>query len=70
MYSELVLSSSYVYDVTETSKEVLAGLKLMLTFYLKQQVPQFYFFWTKATLHYSSYFCLKNITKIRFRNFL
>ena len=28
MYSESVLNSSYVYDVIETSKEVLAGLKI------------------------------------------
>ena len=27
MYSESVLNSSYVYDVIETSKEVLAVLK-------------------------------------------
>ena len=33
MYSESVLNSSHVYDVIETSKEVLAGLKMMLTFF-------------------------------------
>ena len=27
MYSESILNSSYVYDVIETTKEVLAGLK-------------------------------------------
>ena len=31
MYSESVLNSSYVYDEIKTSKEVLAGLKMMLT---------------------------------------
>ena len=29
MYSESELNSSYVDDVIETSKEVLAGLKMM-----------------------------------------
>ena len=28
MYSESVLNSSHVYNVIETSKEVLAGLKI------------------------------------------
>ena len=32
MYSESVLNSSYVYDEIETSKVVLVGLKMMLTF--------------------------------------
>ena len=32
MHAEIVLNSSYVYDEIETSKEVLASLKMMLTF--------------------------------------
>ena len=32
MHSKSVLNSSYVYDEIETSKEVLAGLKMLLTF--------------------------------------
>ena len=32
MHSESALNSCYVYDEIETSKEVLAGLKMMLIF--------------------------------------
>ena len=32
MYSETVLNSPYVYDETETSKEVFAGLQKLLIF--------------------------------------
>ena len=39
MYSESVLNSSYVYDEIETSKEVLAGLKMMLTFLSRATSP-------------------------------
>ena len=39
MYPELVLNSSYVYDEIETSKEVLAGLKMMLTFVSRATSP-------------------------------
>ena len=65
MYSESVLNSSYVDDVIETSKEVLAGLKMMLTFLSPATCPSsFTFFWIKVTLQYASYLGLKNITKI------
>ena len=39
MYSESILNSSYVYDVIETSKEVLAGLLMMLTFLSRAASP-------------------------------
>ena len=39
MYSESVLKSSYVYDVIDTSKEVLAGLKMVLTFLSRATTP-------------------------------
>ena len=62
--SESVLNSSYVYSVIETSKEVLA-VDLMLTFLSRAtSPPSFTFFRIKVTLQYSTYFCLKNITKI------
>ena len=32
MYSESVLNCPYVYDVIETSKKVLAGSQMILTF--------------------------------------
>ena len=61
----------FVSDVTETSKEVLAGLKMLLTFLSPAASPsQFYFFRIKVTLLYSSYFCQKKkkkITKIFFK---
>ena len=44
MYSESVSNSSYVYDVIETSKEVLAGLKIMLTFLSRSACPSSFTF--------------------------
>ena len=44
MYSESVLNSSYVDDVIETSKEVLAGLKMMLTFLSRATCPSSFTF--------------------------
>ena len=62
--SESVLNSSYVYSVIETSKEVLA-VDLMLTFLSRAtSPPSFTFFRIKVTPQYSTYFFLKNITKI------
>ena len=63
MYSESVLNSSYVYVEVETSKEILAGLKEMLTFLSRAvRPPRFVYFLIKVTLPYSSYICPKNIT--------
>ena len=60
MYSESVLNSSYVYNIIKTSKEVLAGLKIKLTFLPRAtSLPSFIFFQIKVTPQYSSYFCLK-----------
>ena len=39
MYSESVLNSSYVYDVIETSKEVLTGLKMTFIFLSRATSP-------------------------------
>ena len=39
MHAEIVLNSSYVYDEIETSKEVLASLKMMLTFLSRATNP-------------------------------
>ena len=64
MYSESVL-----YTI-ETGKEVLAGSKMMLTFYLEQQVPLVLLFLDKIRLPYSSYFCLKNVTRTFLRKLL
>ena len=58
------MNSFYVYDVIETSKEILAGLKMMLTFLSRTTSPPSFTISIKVTLQYSSYFCLKNITKI------
>ena len=44
MYSESVSNSSYVYDVIETSKEELAGLKMMLTFLSRATCPSSFTF--------------------------
>ena len=44
MYSESVSKSSYVYDVIERSKEVLAGLKKMLTFLSQATCPSSFTF--------------------------
>ena len=44
MYSESVSNSSYVYDVIETSKEELAGLKMMLTFLSRATCPSSFAF--------------------------
>ena len=44
MYSELVLNSSYVYVEVETSKEILAGLKEMLTFLSRAVRPHRFIF--------------------------
>ena len=44
MHSESVLNSSYVDDVIETSKEVLAGLKMMLTFLSRATCPSSFTF--------------------------
>ena len=61
----------FVSDVTETSKEVLAGLKMLLTFLSPAASPsQFYFFRIKVTLLYSSYFCQKKKKKKLLRFFL
>lgn len=49
LYSESVLNFSYVYDVIETTKEVLAGLKFMLTFLSRAtNTPSFTFFSDKS----------------------
>ena len=69
MYSESVLNSSYVDDVIETSKEVLAGLKMMLTFLSRATCPSsFTFFCITVTLQYASYLGLKNTCKIFLKN--
>ena len=44
MYSESLLDSTYVDDVIETSKEVLSGLKMMLTFLSRATCPSSYTF--------------------------
>ena len=45
VHSESQFNSSFVYDENETSKEVLAGLKMMLIFSSQAISPsQFYFF--------------------------
>ena len=43
MYSESVLNS-YVDDIIEISKEVLAGLKMMLTFLSRATCPSSFAF--------------------------
>ena len=63
MYSESVLNSSYVYDVIETSKEVLAGLNMMLTFLSRATSPPSFTFFVKK-----SYLYLKN-SKIFLKKF-
>ena len=70
LYSESVLNSYYVYNESEKSKELLASLKMMLTFLSRaRSTPGFTFFWLKVTLPYSSYFCLKSITRIFLKTF-
>ena len=44
MYSESVLNCSYADDVIETSKEVLAELKTMLTFLSRAICPSSFTF--------------------------
>ena len=62
MYSESVLNSSYVYVEVETSKEILAGLKEMLTFLSRAVCPsRFIYFLIKVTLPCSSYVCPKTL---------
>ena len=70
LYSQSVLNSCYVYNESETSKELLASLEMMLTFLSRtRSTPGFTFFWLKVTLPYSSYFCLKIITSIFLKTF-
>ena len=70
LYSQSVLNSYYVYDESETSKELLASLEMMLTFLSRaRSTPGFTFFWLKVTPPYSSYFCLKSITRIFLKTF-
>ena len=47
MHSEPVLNSSYVYNVIETSKEVLAGLKMRLNFLCPAASPLSFTFFGK-----------------------
>ena len=49
MYSESVLNSSHVYDVIEISKEVLEGLKMMLTFFSPVTSPASFTFFQKKS---------------------
>ena len=52
MHAEIVLNSSYIYDEIETSKEVLAGLKMMLTFLSRaKNPPVLLFFGEKSHCH-------------------